>query len=133
MFVNEDLLTEDGDTILTEDNMPLEISLSRTIIIDDPLLAEDGTVLLTESGEELLVGTEIDSPYPIPQSVHLSVSRDGGESFGTIWSKDLNPRGVFKNRLVYFQLGSANDFIPQFRFWGLSRFVVTDGLVSLYQ
>lgn len=74
----------------------------------------------------------IDS-YEIPQRVGLSVSKNGGESFGTIWTKDLNPPGKYRNRLIYWNLGAANDFVPQFRFWGLGRFVATDGLVSIYQ
>ncbi|MDD5212361.1 MAG: hypothetical protein PHV62_08085 [Sulfuricurvum sp.] len=133
VFLNNDLLTESGDAILTEDGEPLEVSVSLEISVTSGLYAEDGTVLLTEDGEEILAEEMIETAYPIPQAVHLSVSRDGGESFGNIWSKQLNPRGVFKNRLVYFGLGSANDFIPQFRFWGLGRFVVTDGIVSIYQ
>jgi hypothetical protein len=133
VFFGDDLLTEDGNPILTESGDPLEVNVSRTIITYGPLQAEDGGLLLTESGEEILISNELNIPYAIPQAVHLSVSRDGGMSFGTIWSKELNPQGVFKNRLVYFNLGTANDFIPQFRFWGLSRFVATDGIVSVYQ
>lgn len=133
VFINEDLLTENGQIILTENELPIEVSLNRTIITYSALQAEDDTILLTESGEELLIAENQEIPYPIPQAVALSVSRDGGQSFGTIWSQNLNPRGVYKNRLIYWQLGSANDFVPQFRFWGLGRFVVTDGIVSLYQ
>jgi hypothetical protein len=133
VFVNEDLLTEDGQPILTEAGDPIQVSLSRTIVETFPLLCEDGSVLLTESGEELLISETVDAPYPIPQAVSLSVSRNGGQSFGTIWSQQLNPRGDYKNRLIYWNLGAANDFIPQFRFWGLSRFVVTDGITSIFQ
>lgn len=73
------------------------------------------------------------SPNPIPQAVALSVSKNGGQSFGTIWTKKLNPRGVYRNRLIFWNLGAANDFVPQFRFWGLGRFVVTNGLMDVYQ
>lgn len=69
----------------------------------------------------------------IPQKVGLSVSKNGGQSFGSIWTKELNAVGKRKNRLNYWNLGSANEFIPQFRFWGLNRFVFTDGIVSIYQ
>jgi hypothetical protein len=109
------------------------VNIGRTTIIYEPLQAEDGTILLTESGDELLIAITEDVPFPVPQAVHLSVSRDGGMSFGTIWAKELNPQGVFKNRLIYWNCGSANDFVPQFRFWGLSRFVATDGIASVYQ
>lgn len=69
----------------------------------------------------------------IPQKVHLSVSKNGGQSFGSIWSKELNAVGNRKNRLNYWNLGAANEFIPQFRFWGLNRFVLTDGIASIFQ
>lgn len=133
VYVNENLLTEAGDIITTEDGEPIQTNVNRTIITYAPLLAEDDTILLTENGEELLVATSVESPYPIPQAVHLSISRDGGQSFGNILSHQLNPRGQYKNRLIYWQLGAANELTPQFRFWGLSRFVATDGIVSIYQ
>ncbi len=69
----------------------------------------------------------------IPQAVDLSISVDGGESFGTIKRIELNPRGVRKNRLVFWNLGSQNEIVHQFRFWGLSRFVAADGITSIYQ
>jgi hypothetical protein len=90
-------------------------------------------VLLTEDGQEILISTAVDGPYIVPQKIGLSVSKNGGESFGTIWMKQLNSRGNFRNRLIYWNLGAANDFVPQFRFWGLGRFVITDGIVSVYQ
>lgn len=133
IFLDDNLLTEDGLVITTEDNQPLTTSVTVTTIVESPIYAEDGEVLLTESGEELIAEEEVEVPFIVPQKVALSVSKNGGESFGTIWSKQLNARGVFRNRLIYWNLGSANDFIPQFRFWGLGRFVVTDGVVSIYQ
>lgn len=67
------------------------------------------------------------------QRIDLSLSKDGGESFGNIIGKTLNQLGRRPNRLIYWNLGSGNDIIPQFRFWGLSRFVATDGIASIYQ
>jgi len=32
---------------------------------------------------------------------------------------------------MWWQLGIANDFVPQFKFWGLGRFVATDGIANL--
>lgn len=97
----------------------------------EDILTEDNLVLMTENNQAL--ETDVGDFAPIPQTVNLSVSKNGGESFGTIWQKDLNTLGNFRNRLIYWNLGAANDFVPQFRFFGLGRFVVTDGLVSIYQ
>lgn len=67
------------------------------------------------------------------ERVDLSISRDGGMSFGNNLPYILNPIGEFQNRFDFFQLGMANDFTAQFRFWGKGRFVATDGTVSIYQ
>jgi hypothetical protein len=32
---------------------------------------------------------------------------------------------------MWWQAGIANDFVPQFKFWGMGRFVVTDGEVNV--
>ena len=89
------------------------------------IATEDGRLLLTENGGG--VGDIL------KQQVGMSVSKDGGMTFGTIWTKDLNERGKFRNRLVYWNLGASNDFVTQFRFWGMGRFVATDGIASIYQ
>jgi hypothetical protein len=133
VFYGEDLLTETGLPIETENFEPIMTNATVTQFTTTPLETELETILLTESGLEIVIQTPKTTPYIIPQAVGLSVSRDGGEQFGNIWTQRLNPRGKFKNRLIYWQLGTANDFIPQFRFWGLGRFVATDGVVSIYQ
>jgi hypothetical protein len=98
-----------------------------------PILTEDGQNLLTEDGQILLTEGFAEGATLIPQRVGLSVSKNGGESFGTIWMKELNARGLFRNRLNYWQLGAANDLTVKIQFWGLSRFVATDGVVNIYQ
>jgi hypothetical protein len=134
IYATDELLTESGFIIMTESGQNIEVSTGGLITITyQPIQAEDDTLLLTESGQELLIAVQSDIQNPVPQAVHLSVSKNGGESFGTIWSKRLNSKGNFRNRLQYWNAGSANDFIPQFRFWGLGRFVATDGIVSIYQ
>lgn len=96
-------------------------------------LSEEGDDFITEDGDNF-IGTETDKfVFTIPAKVALSVSKNGGESFGSIWTKELNKEGIRKNRLNYWNLGAANDFVPQFRFWGLGRFVVANGVLSLYQ
>lgn len=133
VFLTGDLLTESGLPIMTENLQNITVGVTQTVTEYLPIYAENGTIILTEAGQELLIGIDEDVPYIVPQSVDLSVSRDGGESFGTIWSMQLNARGQKKNRLIFWNLGAANDFVPQFRFWGLGRFVATDGLLSVYE
>lgn len=68
-----------------------------------------------------------------PQSLDLTISKDGGESFGQAIRKEFNAPGKASNRLVYWSLGAANDFVPQLRFWGHSRLIAANGVMSIYQ
>ena len=51
------------------------------------------------------------------QAVDISMSKDGGASFGNIQRKKLNSLGNRRNRLRFWQLGSANDVVFRFDFW----------------
>ena len=62
---------------------------------------------------------------PVTPRVDMMVSYDGGASFNNVFPYELPPR------LMWWQLGIANDAVFQFRFWGMGRFVVTDGLVNI--
>jgi len=63
--------------------------------------------------------------------VFLSVSYDGGQVFGSQWAYQLPAIGYRRNRLMWWQLGVCNDFVPQFRFQGIGRFIVTDGICNI--
>lgn len=67
------------------------------------------------------------------QRVDFSFSKDGGQSFSSTFSKDLNTTANRLNRIQFWNMGRANEFIPQFRFWSNGRFVVGDGTMSFYQ
>lgn len=67
------------------------------------------------------------------QRVDLSLSKDGGVSWGNVGSMQLNRYGNRKNTFNEWNLGMANDLVLQFRFWGRERFVVTNGMMSVYQ
>jgi hypothetical protein len=69
------------------------------------LLAEDGTPLLAEDGRNLIVAIN-DIIINTTPRVDFSLSYDGGATFG-------------------------NDFVTQFKFWGMGRFVVTDGIANV--
>lgn len=66
-------------------------------------------------------------------SVDLSISRDGAENFGSSLRLDMNPTGKRKSRFIFQRLGQANDATFQLRFYGLNRFVCTDGVLEIYQ
>lgn len=68
-----------------------------------------------------------------PQVVQLNWSKDGGRTFNASQRKELNQLGNRQNRLNFWQMGYAIDFVPQFEFWGLDRFVVGEGELEVYQ
>lgn len=67
-------------------------------------------------------------------AVDLSISRDGGYSFGNHSRNEMNLSGNYLSRFVWQRLGAANDITCQFRFSGFQRFIVADdGLAEVYQ
>lgn len=67
------------------------------------------------------------------QRVDVSLSKNGGESFSSYVSKNLNRIGLRQNRFNVYRLGMANDLVLQFRFFGTDRFICTNGVVSMHQ
>jgi len=67
------------------------------------------------------------------QAIDLSLSSDGGISYGTTARMELNTLGNRLNRFREWNLGLSNDFRTQFRFLGFDKFVVKNGLVGVYQ
>lgn len=65
--------------------------------------------------------------------IDLSVSFDGGQTFGNDYPYVLNPNGHRMNKLMWWNIGMANDMIPRFRFYALGRFVAYDGEANLRQ
>jgi hypothetical protein len=69
----------------------------------------------------------------LTQRVDMSLSKDGGVNYGSNVSIQLNPLGKRKNRLMFWNLGMCNDLVHQYRFYGLDRFVATNGICGIYQ
>ncbi len=92
------------------------------------IVTEGGTLLATE-GDLTTTNT-----YTLTsEAVDLSISRDGGESFGSSWRLPMNPVGKRKSRFIWQRLGQANDVTFQFRFTGFGRFVVFNGQLEWYK
>lgn len=108
-------ITQSGDDLVTQDDLYLVSQQHQE--------GSSATLIAQQEGN---TGT---SNLSLPH-VDLSISTDGGASFGTEWAYYLPPVGHRKNRLMWWQVGIANDFVPQFKFWGLGRFVATDGMVN---
>ena len=128
------LITQSGNILVTQGGIPPLVTQAG-----NDLLAQDGTLFITQQntgGTETawLIAQQMantgTSNLSLPH-VDLSISTDGGASFGNEWAYYLPPIGHRKNRLMWWQIGIANDFVPQFKFWGMSRFVATDGTVNV--
>jgi hypothetical protein len=65
--------------------------------------------------------------------VDLSISRDGGATFGSTVPYVLPSIGQRKNKCLWWQIGIANDLVCQFKFVGFGRFVLTNGEVNIRQ
>jgi hypothetical protein len=126
------LITQDGNPLITQGGLPELVTQDL-----DLLLSQDGLVFVPQQvspdNSALLIaqqnGNTGFSNLSLPH-VDLSISTDGGATFGNEWAYYLPPIGVRKNRLMWWQCGIANDLVPQFKFWGLGRFVATDGLAN---
>lgn len=94
-----------------------------------PMRMDDSLPFVVNSlGFTLEQGESNDKPR-----IDLSVSIDGGVTFGNSFAIELNDIANRRNRLVVWNLGYTNDFVAQMRFWGFGRFVIANGYVDIYQ
>ena len=125
-------ITEDGNKLITNEDEEAQF------------ITEDGNFLVTQANDFLITETPIDAGYNFLISeqegvlhttprVDMSVSYDGGASYGADFPYVLNPIGKRKNKLSWWQGGMSNDIVCQFKFWGVGRVVVTDGQVNIRQ
>jgi hypothetical protein len=68
-----------------------------------------------------------------PARVDLSLSRDGGQSFGNIVSYPMNTLGNTQGMVRFWRLGLGIELTQQFRFHGFGRFVVGAGVIGVQQ
>jgi len=104
---------------------------------NDPLITEITLqTIITEDGIEI-VDEDSGSSSSLTQLVYrprvdLSLSYDGGVTFGNTVSREMNPLGYRKNMMTWEKMGAANDLTCKFRFWGTGRFIVNDGFIEIY-
>lgn len=101
----------------------------------DDVVSESGSPLVVEgatasSASELPVQYTSSTVYR--PRVDLSISYDGGVTFGTTVSNYMRQVGNRKNVMSWQKMGAANDLTLKFRFWGTSRFVVNNAQLQVY-
>lgn len=111
---------------VTQDDIPIETQDDFNLVLQNPDI----------NGFDFLIFNQKQNtgfgPLSCPR-VDLSISYDGGATFGHDFAYNLNPIGLRKNKLVWWQCGIANDAVCLFKFWGMGRFVATDGIVNIRQ
>jgi hypothetical protein len=116
-----DFITQDGQLLVTQNDMQL--------IAQQVELSDDFAYLIAQQPAPITT-----NGYPgIAPRVDMAISIDGGYIFGNYQAYYLNPLGHRKNKLLWWNLGAANDLVCQFKFWGLGRFTATDGVVNIRQ
>lgn len=125
------IVTQDGNKVITQGNSIF-------------LVTQDGNFITTQNGNTIvmqqtdstdfnyIISNQAEYLYSTPR-VDLSMSYDGGASFGHDFPYVLNSIGQRRNRLNWWQCGMGNDCVTLFKFWGMGRFVVTDGIANLRQ
>lgn len=125
------LITEDGKQYITEGS-----AIYLETENDELYLSEDDNNLILEQSDptsfDYLIAEQANIIHTTPR-VDLSISIDGGDNFSSYDAQYLPGIGNRINKLAWWQLGWANDLVCQFRFWGMGRFVVTDGVVNIRQ
>ncbi len=67
------------------------------------------------------------------QAIDFCMSKNGGQTFSNFSRVDLQSNNKRQNRINFWAKGMANEFTPQFRFWGNGRFVAKDGVTRIFQ
>lgn len=127
------LITQDGFEIATQGSAVFFVSqdLSPKFII-----SQDGNDLIFQQTDATDFNVLIAQNPAVIQStprVDFSMSYDGGATFSNDFPYVLNPIGQRRNKLVWWQGGWGNDCVPQFKFWGMGRFVALDGQANIRQ
>ena len=85
------------------------------------IYSEDDLPLLVEGGSCQIYRPRID----------VTCSKNGGYTYGNPISYYMHGTGHYKNQPRFNQLGEANQFTIQMRFWGFGSFVVSQGVLEV--
>jgi hypothetical protein len=122
---NQSVINDIGFTIETG-----ETDYQYQPVEDNEFLLLDGTPFLLLDGTDFEL-LQDDLEFPVAPEVELSMSYDGGASFGSAIRYQLPGIGYRRNMLRWWQVGFANDAVPCFRFYNIGRVVCTDGCANL--
>jgi hypothetical protein len=136
------IIAQTGE-VLTDQTGLYEI-ISEFKIIQPPsdsvvlVVSQQDEIMIDQSGNYEIISQHLFPPYPIDNDIYrpriaLSLSRDGGYSFGAFNEKNFYTSAHRINKLNWWNLGMSNDLVVQVRFFGRGRWKATDGEVNIYQ
>jgi hypothetical protein len=135
-FINKILVTdfENGNLyrlspdVYTDNGMPINFELiSRHVCKDDLRLTIDKLQLDMETGVGLTTGQG-----SIPQ-IMMSVSKDGGHTYGTEQWASFGEIGQYKTRALWRRQGQARDWTFKFRISDPVKRVIFDSSIAIRQ
>lgn len=127
----------DDSSRFVANNLSFTMEQGEDNFFKRPLLAglttEGGTIITNEApvgyvGATITNQWVLDSYIP---RIDYSVSRDGAEAWSNYISVQMYPLADRNNRVMFNQIGAANDLVHQFRFYSLARVVVTNGVMQV--
>ncbi len=87
------------------------------------MYSEDDLPLIVEGGSCQIYRPRID----------VTCSKNGGETYGNAVSYYMHGTGHYKNQPRFNQLGEANQFTIQMRFWGFGAVAIANGMIEVHQ
>lgn len=87
------------------------------------MYSEDDLPLLVEGGSCQIYRPRID----------VTCSKNGGETYGNANIYYMHATGHYKNQPRFNQLGEANQFTIQMRFWGFGSVAIANGMLEVRQ
>lgn len=100
------------------------------------IISQAGDHIISQAGDQIVSqedvpGSETFTDVEILPKAYLAVSRNGGATYSSFRSQTLRPIGRRINRLMWWNLGIANDMICQFRFESYGRVAISNGIMNV--
>lgn len=122
-------MTPEGYNRLRIDRFQIDLlqgQIDVSNVIDVDLLTENSQIILTESGTDIITDEGIDILGGQP-TVFLTISKDGGQTYGNYLHATMGKIGERTHRTVYRKLGTTprgQGFVPKVEFFNEIPFVV---------
>lgn len=92
---------------------------------------QSSNIMYTEDDIPILVEAGFCQVYR--PRIDVSFSKNGGETYGNSVPYYMHTTGNYKNQPRFNQLGEANQFTIQMRFWGFGSVAIANGKLELRQ